>query len=324
MIRVHLASKFSNEQCRQIQEVSPRLDISYLPFSPYEPEAVFERLSEVEVLCGYKAEFEMTQAPKLRWFQLTSDGANHLLGKPILGSDVVITNSRVFGRPIAEYVFASAIAFNRCFPVMRKQFEEGRVWPKNQYEEYAGEELTGKTLVILGYGSIGHQVARVARAFDMRVMAIRRRIERPTCEDGFVDVHPPEHVSQLLSQADLVVVCLPLTEQTRGIIGEAELRCMKPSAYLVSVGRGQVIDDAALYRALKEGWIRGAGLDVWADTPLPPDSPYFDLPNVIMTPHMSGISQSVVQRVTDLFCENLRRYLAGEELLNVIDKQHGY
>jgi phosphoglycerate dehydrogenase-like enzyme len=324
MIRVHLASTFSNEQCRQIQAVSPQLDISYQPFSPYEPEVVFERLNEVEVLCGYKAEFEMAQAPILRWFQLTSDGANHLLGKPILRSDVVITNSRVFGRPIAEYVFASAIAFNRLFPLMRTQFQEGRIWPTNQYEEYAGEELAGKTLVILGYGSIGRQVARVARAFDMRILAIRRRIERPTCEDEVVEVHPPEHLRQLLPHGDLVVVCLPLTEQTRGIIGEAELRCMKSSAYLVSVGRGHIIDDAALYCALKEGWIRGAGLDVWGDTPLPPDSPYFDLPNVIMTPHMSGISQSAVQRVTDLFCENLRRYLAGEELLNVVDKQHGY
>jgi phosphoglycerate dehydrogenase-like enzyme len=321
---VHLASDFSDEQRRQIQAVSATLDLSYQPLSPYEPYVPFQGMDEVEVLCGYHVGFEMAEVPKLRWLHLTSDGANHLNGEKILGSDVLITNSRIYGAPIAEYVFASAIAFKRRFPLMHQRFQEGRVWPTNQWAEYAGEELAGKTLVIVGYGSIGRQVARVARAFDMHVVATRRRVERPTCEDEVVQVYPPGHLKELLAQGDLVVVCLPLTEETRGAIGEAELRAMKPSAYLVSVGRGKVIDDVALYRALKEGWIGGAGLDVWAQTPLPPDSPYFDLPNVIMTPHMAGISQSAYQRITDLFCENLRRYLVGEELLNIVDKHIGY
>jgi phosphoglycerate dehydrogenase-like enzyme len=324
MTRVHLGSHFSDEQRGQIQAVSAALEVSFQPVLPYEPGLPFEGMGEVEVLCGYHAGFEMTAVPNLRWLQLTSNGANQLQGQPILGSDVLITNSRIYGAPIAEYVFASAIAFNRRFPLMRKRFQEGRVWPKNQWDEYAGEELAGKTLVIVGYGSIGRQVARVARAFDMRVMAIRRTVEQPTCEDEVVQVYPARQLRELLAQGDLVVVCLPLTEQTRGAIGEAELRAMKPTAYLVSVGRGKVIDDAALYRALHEGWIGGAGLDVWAETPLPADSPYFELENVIMTPHMAGISQGAYQRITDLFCENLRRYLAGEELLNVVDKQLGY
>lgn len=324
MTRVHLGTVFSDEHRRQIQAVSPSLELSYQPLSPYEPEIPFDGLDEVEVLCGYFAGFEMHLAPRLRWLHLTSGGANHLVGKPILDSDVLITNARIFGAPIAEYVFASAIAFNRRFPLMRQRFQEGRVWPKNQWAEYAGEELAGKTLVIVGYGTIGRHVARVARAFDMRVIATRRRVERPTCEDEIVQVYPPAYLKELLAQGDVVVVCLPLTEETRGAIGAAELRAMKPSAYLVNVGRGKIVDDAALYRALKEGWIGGAGLDVWAQTPLPPDSPYFDLPNVIMTPHMSGISQGNFQRETDLICENLRRYLAGEVLLNVVDKRIGY
>jgi phosphoglycerate dehydrogenase-like enzyme len=324
MMRVHLASDFSDKQRRQIQAVSPTLELTYQPLSPYEPYVPFPGLGEVEVLCGYHVGFEMAEAPKLRWLHLTSDGANHLNGKPILGSDVPITNSRIYGAPIAEYVFASAIAFKRRFPLMRQRFQEGRIWPTNQWAEYAGEELAGATLVIVGYGSIGRQVARVARAFDMHVLATRRRVERPTCEDEVVQVYPPGQLKALLARGDLVVVCLPLTEETRGAIGEAELRTMKPSAYLVSVGRGQVIDDDALYRALREGWIAGAGLDVWADTPLPANSPYFELPNVIMTPHMAGISQNAYQRITDLFCENLRRYLAGEELLNIVDKHIGY
>jgi phosphoglycerate dehydrogenase-like enzyme len=324
LTRVHLGSHFSDEQRRQIQAVSASLDVSFLPVLPYEPGRPFDGMAEVEVLCGYHAGFEMAAVPKLRWLHLASNGANHLHGKPILDSDVLITNSRVYGAPIAEYVFASAIAFNRRFPAMRKQFQEGRVWPKNQWAEYAGEELAGKTLVIVGYGSIGRHIARVARAFDMQILAIRRNIEQPRCEDPGVEVHPRGHLREVLAHGDLVVVCLPLTDETRGIIGEAELRAMKPTAYLVSVGRGNVIDDAALYRALHDGWIGGAGLDVWAETPLPPDSPYFDLDNVIMTPHMAGVSQGAFQRITDLFCENLRRYLAGEQLLNVVDKQLGY
>ena len=119
-------------------------------------------------------------------------------------------------------------------------------------------------------------------------------------------------------------MCLPLTDETEGSIGEAELRAMKRTAYLINIGRGKVIDEAALLRALREGWIGGAGLDVHARTPLPPDSPFFDLPNVILTPHMSGISQGYYARVTDLVCENLRRYLTGAPLLNVVDKQKGY
>ena len=128
----------------------------------------------------------------------------------------------------------------------------------------------------------------------------------------------------MLARGDVVVVCLPLTGETAGLIGEAELRAMKPTAYLVSVGRGPVIDEGALLRALREGWIGGAGLDVFAQRPLPPDSPFFDLPNVIMTPHMSGVSDGYARRGAALFRENLRRYLAGEELVNVVDKQKGY
>jgi phosphoglycerate dehydrogenase-like enzyme len=127
-----------------------------------------------------------------------------------------------------------------------------------------------------------------------------------------------------MARGDFVVVCLPLTLETEGIVGEAALRRMKPTAYLVAVGRGRVIDEAALLRCLREGWIAGAALDVFAQRPLPPDSPFFDLPNVILTPHMSGISANYPERMTALFFENLGRYLAGQPLLNVVDKQKGY
>jgi phosphoglycerate dehydrogenase-like enzyme len=137
-------------------------------------------------------------------------------------------------------------------------------------------------------------------------------------------VHPAGHLREVLARADVVVVCLPLTDETEGIIGEAELRAMKPTAYLVNIGRGKVIDEQALLNALTSKWIGGAGLDTHAKTPLPSDSPFFDLPNVILTPHMSGVSRGYFERVTALFCENLRRYLAGETLMNLVDKDKGY
>jgi phosphoglycerate dehydrogenase-like enzyme len=280
-------------------------------------------LAEVEVLFSYHAHFEMKHAPRLRWLQLGSGGANHLQGQPIMGSEVIITNARVFAAPITEYVFASILAYGRRFPQMMERFQKGRIWPKNQWDEYAGDEVAGKTMSIIGYGTIGHQLARVAQAFDMAVVATRASIDRPMDDNG-VKVYPASHLRQVLALGDYVVVCLPLTPETEGLIGQAELRAMKSTAYLVAVGRGKVIDDAALLKALQAGWIAGAGLDVYTQTPLPVDSPYFDLPNVILTPHMSGVSQGYYERMADLFCKNLNRYIAGEPLFNIVDKRKGY
>ena len=323
-IRVHIATTLTDQQVRELQAVSPRLQLSYRPTIPYiKPSAVEPELRDAEVLIGYHAYFEMVQAPRLRWLQLSGDGADHLRGMPIMQSDVIITNTRVFATPITEYVFASALSWFYHFPKMRAQFQEKRIYPQNQWEEYLSDELEGKTLAIIGYGAIGHKLAQVAQAFGMSVIATRRSVERPVTEAG-VEVFPAPYLRAVLARGDVVVICLPLTDETEGIIGEDELRAMKPHAYLVAVGRGKVIDEAALVRALRERWIGGAGLDVFAQRPLPPDSPFFALPNVIMTPHMSGVSNGYAQRAIPFFCENLRRYLAGEPLLNVVDKQKGY
>jgi len=323
-LRVHIASRLSDAHLTRIREVSRRIHLSYDPHSPYQrPAGSDARLEDVEVLLSHHAYFELASAPRLRWLQLPGDGVDHLREAPVMKSDVIVTNARVFATPITEYVFASIIAYYRYFPQMMERFQKGRVWPRSQWEEYAGDELAGKTMAIIGYGAIGRKLARVARSFDMTVVGTRRSVGSVVREDG-VDVHPAGDLGRVLSLADIVVVCLPLTRETERLIGETELRAMKPGAYLVTVGRGKVIEESALLRALREGWIGGAGLDVHAQTPLPADSPFFDLPNVILTPHMSGVSQGYYQRITDLFCENLRRYIAGEPLMNLVDKQKGY
>lgn len=323
-LRVHIASRFSDAHLTRIREVSVRIHLSYNPHSFHErPTGIEAHLADVEVLLSHHAYFEMASAPRLRWLQLPGDGVDHLRGAPVMSSDVIITNARIFGTPIAEYVFASIVAYYRRFPQMMERFQKGRVWPRSQWDEYAGEELAGKTMAIIGYGAIGRMLARVAQSFEMTVVGTRRSVAAVVREDG-IEIHPARELRQVLSRADIVVVCLPLTHETERLIGEAELRATKPGAYLVSVGRGKVIEESALLRALREGWIGGAGLDVHAQTPLPADSPFFDLPNVILTPHMSGVSQGYFERMTGLFCENLRRYLAGEPLINLVDKQRGY
>jgi phosphoglycerate dehydrogenase-like enzyme len=323
-VRVHISGDLTDEQLQRIQAVSPRQRLSLRSSNPYQkPGDVDPEVGEAEVLIGYHAYFDMERAPRLRWLQLSGDGVDHLRGTPIMRSDVVITNTRVFATPISEYVFGSILSWRYHFPQMREQFQQQRRYPKNQWKEYLSEEIAGATLAIIGHGSIGHRLACLAQAFDMQVIATRRSATQPIREAN-VEVFPASALHAVLRRADIAVICLPLTDETEGLIGESELRLMKPSAYLVAVGRGKVIDEKALVRALREKWIAGAGLDVFAQRPLPPDSPFFDLPNVIMTPHMSGVSNGYAQRGVDFVCENLRRYLAGEPLINVVNKRLGY
>jgi phosphoglycerate dehydrogenase-like enzyme len=155
----------------------------------------------------------------------------------------------------------------------------------------------------------------------MRVIGIKRT---PSPVPYVERVLPPEGLDEVLAESDAVVIALPLTPQTRGLIGERELRLMKPTAFLINVGRGPIVQEAALLRALREGWIAGAALDVFEREPLPPDSPFYDLENVILTPHVAGTSPRYMDRAIPLFCENLARYLRGETLLNVVDKERGY
>jgi phosphoglycerate dehydrogenase-like enzyme len=188
----------------------------------------------------------------------------------------------------------------------------------------------------VGYGSIGREVGRIGQCFGMEVVAVKRSAGEvgdtgyrvPGTGDPEAQaldrIYPPDRLVEMLAECDYVVISLPLTPETEGLIGEEELRAMKPSAYLVNISRGEIIDEAVLIKALQEGWLAGAGLDVFHQEPLPPDSPLYDLDNVILSPHVAGFSPHYDERASDLFVENLRRYLAGEELLNVVDKQAGY
>src|SRR5437870_4201844 len=183
--------------------------------------------------------------------------------------------------------------------------------------------LQGRRMGIVGLGSIGLEVARLASAIGMQVSAIRRRAELPR-PDGVDDVLPPERLGDLLGTSDVVVLSAPLTASTRRLIGSREIEQMKPGAFLVNVGRGKLVDDDAIVDALRTGRLGGAALDVFTREPLDPSSPYWELPNVIITPHISGAMEDYWTPLVALFAENLRRFQQGQPLLNVVDKHAGY
>ncbi|MDQ6659633.1 MAG: D-2-hydroxyacid dehydrogenase, partial [Chloroflexota bacterium] len=257
-------------------------------------EEFLEKLPEADILCAYSIpENIRTLAPKLRWLQYPGAGIDGLRPTGLLdeGSDVLVTTAAgIHATNISEYVFGSMLMFNRSWPEMVR-LQDRHVWPRNAgWFNLGGRELADQTLGILGLGSIGRRIARLGKAFGMRVLATRRSITEGQSDPDVDALYPQSQFHEVLRLSDYIVVSVPLTPESEKMIGETELRIMRPHTYLVNIARGRVIDEAALIRALNEGWIAGAGLDVTEEEPLPADSPLYDMPNVILTPHIAGIT----------------------------------
>jgi phosphoglycerate dehydrogenase-like enzyme len=276
------------------------------------------------------------QAPNLRWVQVHWAGIDSLVDTPLWDSDIIITSaSGIHAVNMAQYAFAQMLAWANKMRLWF-QHQERSEWPSQRWDKFVPDELRGRTLGILGYGSIGREVARIGKAFGMTVLVTKRNVKQPKDvgytlsgtgdpEGNVPDrIYPGEATRSMLAECDYVVVTLPLTEKTRHLFNEDLLKEMKPNAYLINVGRGGLIDEKALVRALKKGWIAGAGLDVFEEEPLPADSPLWSMENVVLTPHISGFTPHYDRRAVDLFTENLRRYLAGETLLNRVNREAGY
>jgi phosphoglycerate dehydrogenase-like enzyme len=277
-------------------------------------------LSQAEVVYALKLpERLLERAPALRWIQTVSTGVDRILTPELNSSSVTVTNmSGIHEAAIAEYVLMVMLMFIKQMPRSFYQQIEGR------WQWYAVDVLAGKTVGIVGLGRIGREVARVSRFFDMRVLATRRSAAEGETADHVDALYPVSRLHDLLAQSDFVVMAVPLTADTTGLIGEAELGAMKHSARIINVARGKVIDEAALTQALQEGRLAGAGLDVYAQEPLPPDSALRHMRNVIFTPHVAGDLESYDAKACALFADNLRRYADGEPLRNVVDKVRGY
>jgi phosphoglycerate dehydrogenase-like enzyme len=273
----------------------------------------------IEVVLGSLPRDRILAAPRLRWMQQTGAGVDWLLEHPeIAASDIILTNaSGVHAIPISEHILALMLALARDIQrCLRAQVAHH--WGHG----HVVGELEGATMGLIGVGAIGEKTAAKAQALGMRVVGLRRFPDQPS---PWVDqMVGPDGLHALLAQSDWVVITAPLTHETRGLIGEVELRAMKRSAYIINIGRGAIIQEAALVRALQEGWIAGAGLDVFAEEPLPATSPLWEMENVIITPHYAGSTPHYSDRLIAIFTENLRRYQAGEEMVNVVDKGMGY
>ncbi len=329
------------ELVERIRSVSPELEVTVLGQQarqlfrgetryPSELQAVtgldelHVALADAEVLFSFwgggiasMADFR-SRAPRVRWVQLTHAGAERVRPEVIHDGVCFTTAGGLAATPIAEFVLAYMLMFSKGWPGLF------RAQQRHEYARFMPRELHGRTVGVIGMGYIGSEVARLAKAFGCRVLAIRRSFEKRGPDALADEALPPSELSDLLQESDFVVVCAPLTPETKGMIGAQQLRQMKPTAHLVNIARGGLVDEPALVEALQSKTIAGAGLDVFAREPLPPDSPLWDMENVILSPHISGGTEIYNQRATEIFVSNLKRYLAGEPLTNVVDPERGY
>jgi phosphoglycerate dehydrogenase-like enzyme len=278
-------------------------------------------LDDIEIAAGGFPYDLLARARNLRWLQQWGAGADWLLRHPeVVDLPFVLTNaSGVHAIPISEHILSYLLAFARQLPEAVR-IQDRRIWRSPNQD--ALFELNGKTLLLIGVGAIGARTAAIASALGMRVQGVRRNWTSSV--PGVAAMFAPEQLIDLLPEADFAVLTVPLSRATQAMIGERELRAMKPSAYLVNIGRGGTIQEDALVRALQRGWIAGAALDVFAHEPLAPDSALWSMGNVIITAHYAGSTPHYHERAMAIFLDNLRRYRSGEPLRNVVDKQAGY
>ncbi len=332
-IRVLVAADFSDAILDRLRDVSERLQIE-----KYFPDVPPSTYAEAEVLYTIRHFPEPAQAPRLRWVQLHFAGMNRVTSLPIVqAEDVEVTSaSGIHAVPIAEYCIGMMAAFNLKLPLMLAN-KAAADWQEDAYSVFQPRTLRGQTLGIVGYGSIGRELGRIAAEMGMTVLACKRDLLASTEDTGYYlpgtgdptgdipdRLYPPEAVGSMASMCDFLVVAAPLTDQTHHMIDAAVFEQMKPTAVLVNIARGALVDEEALISALAAETIGGAVLDVFEQEPLPATSPLWNLDNVIISPHVAGNHLDYHESASRLFEENLRRYIENEPLLNRLNREAGY
>ena len=330
-IEVIITLAFSDELIKQISEVSPRFTVEKIVARKVE-DIDDEAWKRVEILYTNRILPTPEQSPNLRWIQFHWAGMDHALDEPILQREgmTVTSMSGASASQMAEHAVLMMLALGHHVPEAFAHQKRSE-WPSGRWNLFNPQELRGSMVGIIGYGSIGRQIARLLQTFGATVLATKRDILHPE-DNGYIieglgdpggdfvnRLYPPQAMQSMLKECDFVVVTLPRTKATRGILGAKELGVLKPSAFLVDISRGEIIDHAALIPLLREHKIAGAALDVFPTEPLPADSPLWKLPNVIITPHIAGFSPHYDERAASLFMQNLKRYLEELPLYNRLD-----
>lgn len=332
-ISVVVTAPFPDSVLQRAREISPRLTIER--FTSTVPDKAW---TSAEILYTGRGVPTPEQAPRLRWIQLYSAGINHVAKEPIvqLENVEVATASGIHATPMSEFCLAMMLAFTYKLPRLLQQQARAE-WIDDRETAFNPVPLRGQTLGIVGYGSIGRELARAADALGMNVLAVKRDVMHPADEDAYHEpgtgdpegeiplrLYPPQALASMAKECDCLVVTSPLTDATRHMVDATVLKGMKKTAVLINVGRGPVVDEAALIEALQAHRIGGAALDVFEQEPLPADSPLWKLDNVIIAPHISGSFSTYDEKAALLFVENLERYLDGRPLLNRVQRERGY
>jgi D-2-hydroxyacid dehydrogenase (NADP+) len=306
----------------KIRNVSPNLQV----LQSEDKEEALRLIVDADILfAGFFSKDLFLAARRLKWIQAWGAGVDRFLLPEVVRSRVTLTNAGgVHPTPISEHVIGLMLCFCRKFHFfVRNQME--RKWERFESRPSTEqvEELSGKTVGIVGLGRIGTEIAEKAKCLGMRVIATKRDPSRSASTTVDLLVHPT-NLDQLLSESDFVVISLPLTKETQGMIGETQLKSMKRTGYLINVSRGRIVQEKKLIKALRQDWIAGAGLDTFENEPLPEDSELWGFKNVIITPHIAGLTPYYEERLTNIFCENLKRFINKQPMINLVNKTLGY
>lgn len=335
-IEVLITLPFSEEQINSLRSISPNLNITQ--HATTDPQEISpDEWAEIEILYTDTVLPEIELVPKLKWIQLHRAGIDSLIGSDVLHEDSIATTtlSGAAASQMGEHILMMILALGHKLPELFSLQDQGE-WPDDRWERFSPLELRDSTVGIVGYGSVGRHAARLLHEFGATILATKRDVKHPEDKgyspEGIGDprselvrrLYPPEAIQSMLKECDFVVITTPLTEDNRHLFSVDELSAIKPEAYLIDVSRGEIVNHEALIDFLKRGKLAGAALDVYPDEPLPAESPLWELDNVILTPHIAGISKEYDQRAVELFSENLIRYINEQPLYNVFDPQLGY
>jgi phosphoglycerate dehydrogenase-like enzyme len=330
---------FDEEWLAALRRRSPGVQVTQLPAERAGdiPDRVW---ADLDVLHTSTVFPDLTAAPRLRWVQLDTSGVDHLRGTPLWHSDLAITTiGGVSPVPLAEYVMFAVLGSAHHLPALL-DVQNRHDWPTpaRRWQTMLPRPVAGATIGIVGYGRIGREIGRLARAHGMQVLAVNRTgrlhsAARGTDQANFasgddsgadVELFASNRLKEVLERCDFVVIVVPLTEQTGGLLDREMIAAIKPGATLINVSRGGIVNESALLEALNSGAISTVVLDVFEEEPLPPNSPWWSEPNAFVTPHVAGLAPRYAEQVLDIVVENLNRFVAGKPLLNLVDRARGY